>query len=569
MDLNIGLFDQIVLIGYFCLVLFVAFYATFKIREEKENKKSSDYFLASKNLTWFAIGASLFASNIGSEHLIGLAGAGAKGDFVSGQFEILASIILLFLGWVFVPFYLKSGVFTMPEFLERRYSTASRNYLSIVSIFAYIITKISVTIFAGAIVLEVMIGIDFWSGALAILALTGLYTVAGGLRAVIYTDVFQTFVLIIGSLAVIFYGLEAVGGIDGLTEALSTTEKKEDYLSLWRSVSDKDFPWPAILFGAPILGIWYWCTDQFIVQRVLSARDISQARKGTIFAGFLKLLPVFLFLIPGVIAYAANSAYPELLGVTASGEINYDKALPALAMNFLPDGFRGLVAAGLLAALMSSLSSVFNSCSTLFVHDFYKKWKPDSTEDTLVLVGQFSTGFLVVVGMAWIPFMKTLTEKEGLFYYIQSVQAYISPPIAAAFLFGLFYKKLNARGASWALWSGFIIGILRLVLEVLTNGYQDSPSTAYLTINPDGLIAKFIEINFLYFALIMFVFCSIVLFVASKTAPAPDEAKLENVIYKRTPKSERKTQKRDVQWSIALIIAVIIVWLIFSPLGIS
>ncbi|MEM1272065.1 MAG: sodium/solute symporter, partial [Bacteroidota bacterium] len=374
MNLLAGL-DWAIIFLYFGIVFGVAIVSTVRERKRKGSEGADDYFLAGRNVGWFVIGASLFASNIGSEHLVGLAGSGAASGVAPGQFEVLASLILLLLGWVFVPFYVKSGVFTMPEFLERRYSPSARWYLASISILAYVLTKISVTIFAGAVVFSA-IGVPFWTGALIVVIATGIYTVFGGLRAVLYTDLIQTFVLIGGSIAVTLLGLNAIGGWSGMMETLAANGS-EDYLSMWKPMSDPDFPWTGILFGAPILGIWYWCTDQFIVQRTLSARNIDEARRGTIFAGFLKLLPVFLFVLPGIIAYV----------LVTQGDLTLDndnEALPALVAALLPVGLRGLVVAGLLAALMSSLSSVFNSCSTLITWDVYKKLNPEATDRQLV-----------------------------------------------------------------------------------------------------------------------------------------------------------------------------------------
>ncbi|MBT8386384.1 MAG: sodium/solute symporter, partial [Ignavibacteria bacterium] len=343
--------DWIIIGAYFIIVFLVAFWASFS--KKRKSKSSSDYFLAGRNIGWFVIGASLFASNIGSEHLVGLAGTGAASGVAVGQFEILASLILLILGWLFVPFYLKSGVFTMPEFLEKRYSSGARWYLAVISIVGYVLTKISVTIAAGGIVFESLMGIEFWTGALIVVIITGIYTVLGGLRAVLYTDMIQMFILIGGAITVTIVGLLQLGGVDELYNHVGS-----GFFSLWKPMSDPNFPWTGILFGAPILGVWYWCTDQFIVQRVLAGKDINHSRRGTIFAGYLKLLPLFIFVIPGVIAYA----------LTQTGSLTLDSpdhALPTLIGTLLPVGLKGIVVAGLLAALMSSLSSVFNSCSTL------------------------------------------------------------------------------------------------------------------------------------------------------------------------------------------------------------
>ncbi|NNF59564.1 MAG: sodium/solute symporter, partial [Rhodothermaceae bacterium] len=477
--------DWAVVALYFVFVFGVAITATLRERR-KGVEDSADYFLAGRNVGWFVIGASLFASNIGSEHLVGLAGSGAVSGVAPGQFEVLASLILLLLGWVFVPFYLRSGVFTMPEFLERRYSSGARWYLAIVSIVAYVLTKISVTIFAGAVVFRA-IGVPFWTGALIVVLVTGAYTVFGGLRAVLYTDLLQTFVLIGGAVAVTLLGLNAVGGWGTLTATVGP-----DFLDMWKPASDPDFPWTGILFGAPILGVWYWCTDQFIVQRTLSARNVDEARRGTIFAGFLKILPLFIFVLPGLLAFTlAEQGRMELADA--------NEALPTLVATLLPAGLRGLVVAGLLAALMSSLSSVFNSCSTMITWDVYKKLNPGATERRLVWVGRLSTVALTVLGLAWIPFVEA--AEGGLYVYIQSIQAYISPPIAAVFLLGLFWSRLNAQGALASLLTGLVLGTLRLVLEA--------------TGATEGLGGMITGINFLMFAVYLFLVCAAVLVVVS------------------------------------------------------
>ena len=291
---QISSLDWVVIGLYFAAVVFVV---TWHGKTNRDN--ATEYFLAGRNAGWFVVGASIFASNIGSEHLVGLAGSGAAGSFPVAQFEIIAGFALLLLGWLFVPFYLRSGVFTMPEFLEKRYSAGARYYLALISIIGYVLTKISVTIAAGGIVFEALMGIDFWTGAVIIVVATGLYTVIGGMRAVLYADMMQMFVMIGGAIAVTVIGLNAVGGWD---ELRATTDPK--FLSLWRATSDPDFPWTGIIFGAPILAVWYWCTDQFIVQRTLSAKSIAAARRATIFAALLKQSPIMLFVLPGVIAYA-------------------------------------------------------------------------------------------------------------------------------------------------------------------------------------------------------------------------------------------------------------------------
>ena len=532
--------DWVVIGGYFVLVFGVAIWAT--MRERSTRGTSKDYFLAGRNVGWFLVGGSLFASNIGSEHLVGLAGVGAASGVAVGQFEIIASLMLLLLGWLFVPFYLSSGVFTMPEFLERRYSEATRWYLAVISVIGYVLTKISVTIYAGGIVFEAIMGVDFWTGALVVVVITGVYTIFGGLRAVLYTDLLQMFVLIGGSVAVTVLGLNALGGWGAMTETVGP-----GFLSLWKPMSHPEFPWTGIIFGAPILGVWYWCTDQFIVQRVLAARDQDHARRGTVFAGYLKLLPLFIFVIPGVIAYALSQQGQLQLDTP-------DQALPTLIATLLPIGLRGLVVAGLLAALMSSLSSVFNSTSTLVTLDIYKKLRPEAPERQLVLVGQLTTGVLVVFGLLWIPFMRLISGQ--LYQYLQSVQAYIAPPIAAVFLIGVLWRRVNAHGAIAALITGFVLGMGRLVVEI------SQPLQK-------GVLEVYADINFLHFAIILFVICSAVLVVVSLLTPPPEEEKVAGLTFATqepatAQKSDSRWRRTDLRLSLLLLVCVGLVWIYFS-----
>jgi solute:Na+ symporter, SSS family len=530
--------DWAVIIVYFLAVFGVAIWAT--IRERKSAGTTKDYFLAGRNAGWFLVGGSLFASNIGSEHLVGLAGTGAASGVAVAQFEILASLILLLLGWLFVPFYLASGVFTMPEFLERRYSSGARWYLAVISIIAYVLTKISVTIAAGGIVFTALMGIDFWTGALIVVVITGIYTIFGGLRAVLYTDLMQMFVLIGGAVAVTLIGLSELGGWGAMTQAAGP-----EFMNMWKPMSDPNFPWTGILFGAPILGVWYWCTDQFIVQRTLAAHNEDHARRGTIFAGYLKILPLFIFVVPGIVAYALNK----------SGRIQLaapDQALPTLVGTLLPAGIRGLVVAGLMAALMSSLSGVFNSTSTLVTIDVYKKLKPQASERQLVLFGQVITAVLVGLGLLWIPVMKLISGQ--LYQYLQSVQAYISPPIAAVFLIGIMWKRVNAQGAMAALLSGFVLGMGRLAAELGKGSL-------------DGFMFWYATMNFLHFAIFLFVVCSIILVVVSlmTAPPAPEKVAGLTFATKRPvgETSEAGWRGRDKLLSIILVVCVLGVWVWF------
>lgn len=466
-----------------------------------------------------------------------------------GQFELQASLILLLLGWFFVPFYIRSGVFTMPEFLERRYSPAARWYLSVISVIGYVLTKISVTIYAGGVVFEALMGINFWTGALIVVLVTGIYTVLGGLRAVVYTEVLQAFVLIAGSVAVVVIGLNQLGGWSAMMDIAGS-----DLMSLWKPLSHPEFPWTGMVFGAPIVAVWYWCTDQYIVQRTLSAPDVASARRGTIFAGFLKQLPLFLFVIPGVIAYC----------LVQTGQLQLDQAdeaLPVLVQTLLPTGLKGLMVAGLLAALMSSLSAVFNSCSTLITLDIYKKFRPEASERHLVSVGRISTIVLVGLGIAWIPLMSNISGV--LYQYLQSVQSYISPPIASVFLLGLLWSRINATGAVTALITGFVLGLTRLVLEINKMSLE-------------GLPLQFASINFLHFAVLLFVICSVVLIIVSLLTPAPARDQIRGLTYETAGeirfkpgaelpemvgRPERKRQ--DLLLSILLILLVAAVMLYF------
>ncbi len=553
--------DLLIIGIYFGITLWIAWWASRGSGKTTKGLGSVDYFLAGKSEGWFVIGASLFSSNIGSEIILGVSGAGARAEMPMANFEMLAAFILILLGWVFVPFYLRTGVYTMPEFLELRYSKSCRNYLSVVSILAYVITKISLIIFSGALIFETM-GVPFWTGAIITVSATGFYTVLGGLKAVIYTDMVQAFILLAACAAVTYFGLSQLGGWKEMISTIQVAATQpghpplERFFNLWRPMTDTQYPWTGMLFGAPILGVWYWCTDQFIVQRTLSARDISNARRGALFAGFLKLLPVFIFFIPGVIAYALLQK--GLLNFSTS---NADYALPAMITGFLPAGLKGLAIAGLLAALMSSLSSAFNSSSTLFTIDFYKQYKPKASEKELVWVGQLATVALVVLSLGWIPFMKALMGG-GIFFYLQSVQAYISPPIAAVFLFGLYFKWINARGAIVSLWAGFALGLMRLVTEFMSK-------EGVISVGDDSLLGIMLGINFLHYAIFLFVFCAGVMMVVSRMSTPQSEASLQMVTFQKSDTTVKFVFTSDVILTIILMVAVFAMWILFSTWGIA
>jgi len=531
---SLHLFDLLVIAAYFLLLAGIGYWAA-----KREKNVSADYFLASRDVGWFAVGASLFASNIGSEHLVGLAGTGAASGLAVGHFEWLACLILLLLGWLFVPFYLLSGVYTMPEFLERRFNPTARSYFTWVSIIGYVLTKISVTLYAGGIVVRALTGWSVWTSAVVLIVITGVYTVMGGLRAVIYTEVMQAVVLIIGSAVLAVIGLQAVGGWSGLEARVPA-----DFFSMWKPINHPDFPWTGIVFGAPILGVWYWCTDQHIVQRVLAARNVKEARTGTIFAGFLKILPVFIFVLPGIIAAALFS---DVRGGAA------DTAYPTLVTRLMPAGFKGLVLAGMLAALMSSLASAFNSCSTLLTWDVYRKWRPDASEARLVAVGRLTTVVLVGLGLLWIPFTKFISPQ--IYIYLQSVQAYIAPPIAACFLLGVLYPRLNGAGAVTSLVTGLVLGVLRLGLELGKAHLASGTVWAWLA-----------NVNFLHFAALLFVLCSAILIAVSLATPPPPAVKTVGLTRGQvdvTAPVEAAPSRLNVTLSVVLAATIGILWYVF------
>jgi solute:Na+ symporter, SSS family len=529
--------DFAILVGYFVVVGLIGWWSS-----KKSQADSRAYFLGGGSIGWMAIGASLFASNISAEHFIGLAGSGAASGLAVGQFEWLACFILLILGWFFVQFYLRTGVFTMPEFLERRFNRGCRNYLSAVSLLAYVFTKVSVAVYAGALVLRTILGWNIYVGAVVLLAATGLYTVFGGLRAVIYTDFIQCFILIGGGiiLTVVALGQPAIGGFAGLTEKLPAS-----FFSVWKGLQDADFPWTGIVFGAPILGVWYWCTDQMIVQRTLAADDLKSARSATIFAGFLKILPVLILVLPGL-----------------AGRVLFPDAAPndmyaTMVDNLLPSGVKGLVVAALLAALMSSLSSVFNSSSTLAVMDFYHKARPAASEKELVRAGQVATVVVVVIGVLWLPFIGRMSDQ--LFVYLQSVQAYISPPIAVVFLLGLLWRRLNGPGALSALLAGFAFGALRFIAEL-------GMKSDWAWVSGSAFLRFYAHINFLHFAVLLFFLSAAVFIAVSYLTRPPPAQKLEVFAVDTKEIAVGLRDKFNAGLSILLGAIIVGFWIYFSPI---
>ena len=546
-----------IVIGVFCcaligIVLWVV---------SQKNDNSADYFLGGKDATWIAIGASIFASNIGSEHLIGLAGAGASSGMAMAHWEIQGWMILI-LGWVFVPFYTRSMVYTMPESLERRYNTQSRTILSVISLISYVLTKVAVTVYAGGLVFQQVFGIKelwgidfFWIAAIGLVVITAIYTIFGGMKSVLYTSVLQTPILLLGSLIILVLGMKALGSWDQMLQLCDVKPSYEGatgtMIHLMRSNSDPQYPWLGALIGSAVIGFWYWCTDQYIVQRVLSGKNEKESRRGTIFGAYLKLLPVFLFLIPGMIAFALHQKYAGdggFLPLLADGTPNADAAFPTLVAKILPAGVKGLVVCGILAALMSSLASLFNSSAMLFTIDFWKRLKPETSEKSLVRIGQMATVVIVILGILWIPIMRSVGNV--LYNYLQDVQSVLAPGIAAAFLLGITWKRASAKGGMWGLLSGIIIGLTRLGAKVY---YSNTPDAA-----DSWFKAVFYDFNWLFFCGVMLVVCCLVVIVVSLCTKAPDEQKIQGLVFgTSTPEQRAATRASWNTWDVIHTIIIL------------
>jgi SSS family solute:Na+ symporter len=581
--------DWLIILAYFVGLGGLTFWV---VRHSKET--STDYFLAGRNLGWWVIGASIFASNIGSEHIVGLAGSGAQDGVALAHYELHAWCLLV-LAWVFVPFYMRSLVFTMPEFLERRFSVASRYVLSVVSIITFIVSKIAVGIFAGGVVfasllpeLSLTIGgvtVDsFWIGSVLVIIMTGLYTAIGGMRAVAYNDTVQVVVLIAGSAMLTFYGLYQLGGWGELRRICGSEMFNlwkplvpAGMASTWAPVKETGriawyfndhFPWLGMAICAPIIGLWYWCTDQYIVQRALGAPNEATARRGSIFAAFLKLFPVYLFIIPGLIAFALaksgrNAGLADAFFGPNAAPNAMQGAFPLMVQHLLPSGLRGIVVAGLLSALMGSLAGVFNACSTLFTVDLYQKWRPKATEHELVRMGRIATLVMVLIAMAWIPVIK---GAHGLYNYLQAVQGYLAPPIFVVFFFGVFNKRLNAAGCFWALIVGFVIGIFRLIVDTPVSlrlaGYEGG--YAY-----GGFLWIVNNIYFQYYSVLITLVSIVVMVVVSYATAPPSETQLVGLTYATiTPEQRRESRQSwnaiDIVGSAVVISAIIGAYLYFN-----
>jgi len=583
--------DWVAIALYFSLLLSVAWWV---IKKGKDN--ATDYFLAGRNLSWWVIGASIFASNIGSEHIVGLAGSGAKDGVALAHYELHAWCLLV-LAWVFVPFYARSLVFTMPEFLERRFSTPSRYVLSIVSLITFIVSKIAVGIFAGGVVFQVLLpemhvpifGHDFdsfWIGSVLVVALTGLYTMLGGMRAVAYNDAVQVIVLISGSALLTIYGLVKLGGWSELKQLCGS-----DMFNLWKPLLpagvqgswapvlvkntagdivqeawyfNGQFPWLGMAICAPVIGLWYWCTDQYIVQRALAAPNQQTARRGSIFAAFLKLFPVYLFIIPGLICFALakSGKVPALAEVynpaTGHAAAAAQGAFPLMVAHLLPAGLRGIVVAGLLSALMGSLAGVFNACSTLFTVDIYEKFRPKASQHELVRMGRLATAIMVLIAMLWIPVVR---GKTGLYEYLQAVQGYLAPPVFVVFFFGVFWKRLNAQGCLWAMIIGFVIGLFRMGVDTMVTTGSTFPEGSFLWIVNN--------IQFQYFSILITLISAIVMVAVSYATKPPDYGAIAGLTFATATAENRATTRaswsaREVLASLFVLAAILGAYLYFT-----
>ena len=531
MDLNrisLASWDWIVIAIFFVAMIWIVWDVA---RKKKET--SGDYFLSGRSATWIAIGASIFASNIGSEHLIGLAGAGATSGMAQAHWEIQGWMILI-LGWVFVPFYERSMVYTMPEFLEKRYNRQSRGILTYISLASYVLTKVSVTVLAGGLALNTLLGIDFW--------------------------------VAIGSLVILYLGLKELGGWNAMMDICGSQPVNnlgDDMTTLMRSGKDEAFPWYGALFGSAIIGFWYWCTDQFIVQRVLSGKNQKEARRGTIFGAYLKMLPVFFFLIPGMIAFALTKKPDSLIGSqlaaallpdAATGALqNPDLAFPMLVNTLLPVGLKGVVICGILAALMSSLASLYNSSAMLYTIDIYKRRHPKADEHKLVHIGRIATVVVVVLGVLWIFVIQAM--GKSLYDYIQSIQSLLAPAIAAVFLLGICWKKTTPKAGSWTLVVGLVLGFTRLVTMIA---------------NPDDdnwFTYVFNEMNVYAFGVWMFLFCVAFAIVVSHFTRKPTKEQVQGLCFgTATPEQKAATRASWNKWDVihsCIILAATIAFYIY------
>ncbi|EDL30682.1 solute carrier family 5 (sodium/glucose cotransporter), member 9, isoform CRA_a [Mus musculus] len=529
-SLGLHTYDIVVVVIYFVFVLAVGIWSS--IRASRGTV--GGYFLAGRSMTWWPIGASLMSSNVGSGLFIGLAGTGAAGGLAVGGFEWNATFLLLALGWIFVPVYIAAGVVTMPQYLKKRFGGQRiQVYMSVLSLILYIFTKISTDIFSGALFIQMALGWNLYLSTVILLVVTAVYTIAGGLTAVIYTDALQTVIMVGGALVLMFLGFQEVGWYPGLQQlyrqAIPNTTvpnttchlPRPDAFHMLRDPVNGDIPWPGLIFGLTVLATWCWCTDQVIVQRSLAAKNLSHAKGGSVLGGYLKILPMFFIVMPGMISRAlypdeVACVDPDICQRVCGARVGCSNiAYPKLVMALMPVGLRGLMIAVIMAALMSSLTSIFNSSSTLFAIDVWQRFRRQASEQELMVVGRLFVVFLVVISILWIPIIQSSNSGQ-LFDYIQSITSYLAPPITALFLLAIFCKRVNEPGAFWGLMFGLVVGILRMILEFS----YSAPACGEMDRRP----AVLKDFHYLYFALLLCGLTAIIIVVISFfTEPIPDD----------------------------------------------
>ncbi|XP_040449330.1 sodium/glucose cotransporter 5 isoform X3 [Falco naumanni] len=493
--------DLVVIVVYFSLNVAVGIWSSCRVNRNT----ISGYFLAGRDMAWWPIGASLFASSEGSGLFIGLAGTGAAGGIAVTGFEWNATYALLALAWVFVPVYIASGIVTMPEYLQRRFGGERiRMYLSSLSLLLSVFTKISTDLYSGALFVQVCLGWDLYLSTVLMLVVTGLYTIAGGLAAVIYTDALQTLIMVLGAIMLAVKAFNEIGGYPNLEEAYlkaipskivpNTTchLPRADAMHLFRDPVSGDLPWTGMTFGLSIMATWYWCTDQVIVQRSLSAKSLGHAKAGSILASYLKMLPLFVIIMPGMIS---RVLYP---------------------------GLRGLMIAVMMAALMSSLTSIFNSSSTLFTMDIWRKLRPGAGERELLLVGRVVTVVLVALSVVWIPILQSSSGGQ-LYVYIQAVTSYLAPPVTAVFILAVFWPRANEQGAFWGLMAGLVLGLARMGLELV----HPPPRCGV----PDRRPWLLADIHYLHFAMLLCAATGTIVVGGSLLTSPPPPAQLKDLTW--------------------------------------
>jgi SSS family solute:Na+ symporter len=501
--LNIPLLDLIIILVYLIGIVIVGLVSARKFRQS-----SREYFLAGKSLSWPVVGAALFAANISTIHLVGLAASGYNEGMVWGNFEWMATFTLIILGLVFAPFYFKTKISTLPEFLEKRYSAASRIILAIMAIVAALFIHIGMSIYASAAVFKQFFGIDVLTSIIIISVMTAIYTVLGGLKAVVVTETIQSVILILGAVTVTLFAIFALPahGITGLAQFKAAL--KPDQLSMLQTHSQVGLNWYAVLLGYPVLGIWYWCTDQTIVQRVLGARSQRDAQLGPLFAGFLKLLPPFILVLPGVIGYVL---FRDLIGQDAN------QTLPVLINQLIPTGVKGLITAALLAALMSTIAAALNSAATLVAVDIVQKIKPDTPDEKQVKIGRLSAVVVMILAMLW----STQGGKySSIFEAINAIASDLAPPITAVFLWGVFWRRGTKQAALATLISGFSMGIVAFILDLPVFGTEK-------------IITHKLGIPFMMQAWWMFVICSVIFVIVSLCTPKPSEESIRELTWEK------------------------------------